>query len=53
MPRKIPAILSAYRMPGFADRDAYILDMISTYLSDGQSSKLYKKIVDDKKLALA
>ena len=26
--------------------------MISTYLSDGESSKLYKKIVDEKKMAL-
>jgi predicted Zn-dependent peptidase len=33
-------------------RDARVLDMISTYLSDGKSSKLYKKIVDDKKMAL-
>jgi predicted Zn-dependent peptidase len=39
-------------MPGFADRDAYILDMISTYLSGGKSSVLYKKLVDKKKLAL-
>tara|TARA_B100001059_G_scaffold210325_1_gene223889 strand:+ start:211 stop:1524 length:1314 start_codon:yes stop_codon:yes gene_type:complete len=49
---QIPAILAAYRMPGFADRDAYILDMISTYLSGGKSSVLYKKLVDKKKLAL-
>jgi zinc protease len=28
------------------------LDLISSYLSDGKSSKLYKKIVDDKKMAL-
>ena len=33
-------------------RDARIMDMISTYLSNGKSSKLYKKIVDDKKMAL-
>jgi zinc protease len=33
-------------------RDARILNMISTYLSDGKSSKLYKKIVEDKKMAL-
>jgi predicted Zn-dependent peptidase len=33
-------------------RDARVLDMISTYLSNGKSSKLYKKIVDDKKMAL-
>tara|TARA_B100000475_G_C15008379_1_gene319278 strand:- start:222 stop:1538 length:1317 start_codon:yes stop_codon:yes gene_type:complete len=49
---QIPAILAAYRMPGFADRDAYVLDMISTYLSGGKSSVLYKKLVDKKKLAL-
>ena len=49
---QIPAILAAYRMPGFADRDAYVLDMISAYLSGGKSSVLYKKLVDKKKLAL-
>lgn len=49
---KIPAVVVAYRTPGFKERDAYILDMVSTYLSDGKTSKLYKKIVDDKKMAL-
>ena len=49
---QIPAILAAYRMPGFAERDAYVLDMISSYLSGGKSSVLYKKLVDKKKLAL-
>ncbi|MBT8290378.1 MAG: insulinase family protein [Muriicola sp.] len=49
---QIPAVMVAYRTPGFAERDAYVLDMISTYLSDGKSSKLYKKIVDDQKQAL-
>src|SRR5690606_16498604 len=29
-----------------------VLDLISSYLSDGKSSKLYKKIVDQKKMAL-
>ena len=38
--------------PGFKEKDAYVLDMISTYLSDGPSSKLYKKMVDDQKQAL-
>ncbi len=49
---QIPAIVAAYRTPGFKEKDAYVLDMISTYLSDGKTSKLYKKIVDDKKMAL-
>ena len=38
----------AYRTPGQAEREAYVVDMISTYLSDGESSKLYKKLVDEK-----
>ena len=49
---QIPAILMGYRTPAQTERDAYVLDMISTYLSDGKSSKLYKKLVDDKKKAL-
>jgi len=49
---QIPAIIAAYRLPGQATRDAYILDMISTYLSDGKSSILYKKLRDEQKQAL-
>ncbi|TXD83753.1 insulinase family protein [Subsaximicrobium wynnwilliamsii] len=49
---QIPAIMAAYRTPSFKDRDAYVLAMISSYLSGGKSSKLYKKIVDEKKMAL-
>ena len=49
---QIPAILMGYRTPAQTDRDAYILDMVSAYLSDGKSSKLYKKLVDEKKKAL-
>ncbi|MEO9512409.1 MAG: pitrilysin family protein [Flavobacteriaceae bacterium] len=49
---QIPAILMGYRTPAQTEKDAYVLDMISTYLSDGKSSKLYKKLVDEKKMAL-
>lgn len=49
---QIPASMIAYRTPGFTQREAYVLDMLSTYLSDGRSSKLYKKMVDDQKQAL-
>ena len=50
---QIPAYIYAYRTPAQNQRDSWVLNMISTYLSDGQSSKLYKKIVDEKKMALA
>lgn len=49
---QIPAIVTAYRTPSMKERDAYVLDMVSSYLSDGKTSKLYKKLVDDKKMAL-
>lgn len=49
---QIPAIIATYRTPGFGTRDAYILDMISSYLSGGKSSVLYKKLVDQQKQAL-
>jgi len=49
---QIPMVVASYRTPSMKTRDARILDMISTYLSNGKSSKLYKKIVDDKKMAL-
>ena len=47
-----PMVVASYRTPSMKTRDARILDMISTVLSDGKSSRLYKKIVDDKKMAL-
>ena len=49
---QLPAILFGYRTPSQTERDAYVLDMISTYLSDGKSSRLYKKMVDEEKTAL-
>lgn len=49
---QIPAIMASYRTPSFKERDAYVLDMISNYLSRGKSSVLYKKLVDRKKMAL-
>jgi zinc protease len=49
---QIPAIIATYRTPGFGTRDSYVLDMISSYLSGGKSSVLYKKLVDEKRMAL-
>jgi zinc protease len=47
-----PMFIQTYRTPSMKTREARVLDMLSTYLSDGKSSVLYKKIVDDKKMAL-
>ena len=49
---QIPAVFTVYRTPAMKTRDARVLDMISTILSDGKSSRLYKKLVDDEKKAM-
>ena len=50
---QIPAYIFAYRTPAAKERDAYILNMLGSYLSKGKSSVLYKKLVDNEKKALA
>ena len=47
-----PMYIQAYRTPSMKTREARVLDMLSTYLSDGKSSILYKKMVDEQKMAL-
>ncbi|MBW4890493.1 insulinase family protein [Mucilaginibacter sp. HMF5004] len=49
---QIPAVLVAYRVPGRDTRDSKIMEMISSILSGGSSSRMYKKMVDEKKNAL-
>ena len=49
---QLPAIFTAYRMPPMGDPDSYALEMLQTLLSGGQSSRLYKALVDNKQLAL-
>lgn len=49
---QIPMVIAAYRTPSMKSRDARVLDMISTILSSGKSSRLYKKMVDTDKKAL-
>lgn len=49
---QIPAKIFVYRTPGSAERDSYVLNMISSVLTDGKSSRLYKRMVDDEKIAL-
>ena len=49
---QIPALFYAFRTPSETERDSSVLDYISTYLSGGESSVLYKKLVDEKQMAL-
>ncbi len=49
---QLPAILSAYRTPGLSSKESKALQLASDILSQGSSSRMYKKMVDTKKNAL-
>ena len=49
---QIPAITAAYRVPGKTSKESKALEMASAVLSQGNSSRMYKKMVDDKKNSL-
>ena len=49
---QIPGKFLVYRTPAMEDRDTYVLNMISSILTDGRSSRMYKKMVDEEKEAL-
>ncbi len=49
---QIPMLVLGYRTPPVTNRESKVLDMVSSFLSDGNSSVLYKKLVDEQKRAL-
>jgi zinc protease len=49
---QLPAIIQAYRTPAYGSEDYYAVDLLAKMLSGGQSSRLHKKLVDEKQLAL-
>lgn len=49
---QVPLLLQAYRMPAMGTADYYAIEMLGSLLSGGQSSRLYKELVDKEQLAL-
>jgi len=49
---QIPAFLFSYITPKSVEKDAYVLDYISTILTGGNSSRMYKRMVEDEKVAV-
>lgn len=50
---QLPGVFMAYRTPAQTDPDFYALQMLNRLLSGGQSSRMYKALVDEKQLAVA
>ncbi len=49
---QLPAVIISYHMPAQGTPDSYALSMLTTLLSDGQSSRLNKSLVDQQQKAL-
>ncbi len=49
---QIPAIMTAYRTPGLTSKESLALQLASDVLSTGSSSRMFKKMVDEKKNSL-
>lgn len=49
---QLPAVIQSYRIPAQGTEDYYAINMLTTLLSGGQSSRMYKALVDEKQLAL-
>ncbi|MFV0291670.1 MAG: M16 family metallopeptidase [Mangrovibacterium sp.] len=49
---QIPAIIHGYRVPKEAHKDTYALSMLNQLLSVGNSSRLYRKLIDQDQMAL-
>ncbi len=49
---QLPAVIQAYHIPAQGTDDYYALNMLTTLLSSGQSSRMYKEIVDKQQKGL-
>ena len=49
---QLPAVFQAYHIPAMGSNDFYAVQMLSQLLANGQSSRLYKSLVDEQQLAI-
>jgi len=49
---QLPLVLHAYRIPAIGTEDYYALELLTTLLASGESSRLQKSVVDDQQKAV-
>ncbi len=49
---QIPGVVQAYMIPAQGTEDYYAVEMLGSLLSQGQSSRLYRRLVDEEEKAL-
>lgn len=49
---QLPAVVQAYHIPALGSKDFYAMDMLTTLLSRGKSSRLYRALVEQQQKAV-
>ena len=49
---QLPALIIGHRTPEQGSKDYYAMEMLNTLLSNGNSSRIYRSLVDEKQLAI-
>ncbi len=49
---QLPAVFVGYRAVGEGDPDSYALSMLTDILANGESSRMYRKLVDEEQIAV-
>jgi len=49
---QLPALIIGHRTPAQGSSDYYAMEMLNTLLSNGNSSRIYRSLVDEKQLAI-
>lgn len=50
---ELPYVLSAYKVPSLPEKDSYALDVLAAILSGGKSARIYRRLIDEKRIALS
>lgn len=50
---ELPYVLSAYKAPNLYNDDSYALEVLAMVLAGGKSSRIYKSLIDEKRIALS
>jgi len=50
---ELPYVLSSYKAPNISSEDSYALEVLAGVLAGGRSSRTYRSLVDEKRIALS
>ena len=50
---ELPYMISAYKAPNILSEDSYALEVLSMVLDGGKSARIYKSLIDEKRIALS